>query len=33
MMHSGPDGTIEVTVPMNSNDIVLVTLKRRKAGK
>jgi xylan 1,4-beta-xylosidase len=27
---SGPDGSIEVTVPMNSNDIVKVTLKRGK---
>ena len=30
MMRSGADGTIKVTVPMNSNDIVLVTLKRGK---
>jgi xylan 1,4-beta-xylosidase len=30
VMRSGPDGTIEVTVPMNSNDVVLVTLKRGK---
>ena len=32
-VHSTPDGTIKVTVPMNSNDVVLVTLKGRKAGK
>ncbi|MGH9562202.1 MAG: GH39 family glycosyl hydrolase [Terracidiphilus sp.] len=25
----GPDGTIELTLPMNSNDIVLVTLERK----
>jgi len=29
-LRSGPEGTIEVTVPMNSNDVVLVTLKRSK---
>ena len=29
VMRSGPDGTVELTVPMNSNDIVLVELKRR----
>ncbi len=33
LMHSGSDGTIEVTVPMNSNDIVLVKLERRNHGK
>ena len=33
LMHSGPDGAIEVTLPMNSNDIVLVTLARRKHGR
>ncbi|MGB8029201.1 MAG: beta-xylosidase [Terracidiphilus sp.] len=33
IMHSGPDGTIKVTVPMNSNDIVLVKLERRKSGR
>jgi len=29
-MHSGPDGTIEITIPMNSNDIVLVNLNRSR---
>jgi hypothetical protein len=33
MMRSGKDGTIEVTVPMSSNDILLVKLERRKQGK
>ena len=33
MMRSGKDGTIEVTVPMNSNDILLVKLERRSQGK
>jgi len=33
LMHSGPDGTIEVELPMNSNDIVLVKLVRRKHGR
>jgi beta-xylosidase len=32
-MHSGTDGTIKVTVPMSSNDIVLVKLDRRKHGR
>jgi hypothetical protein len=32
-VRSGADGMIDVTVPMNSNDILLVTLKRGKAGK
>jgi len=32
-LHSGSDGTIEVTVPMNSNGIVLVKLERRKPGE
>jgi xylan 1,4-beta-xylosidase len=31
-VRSGPTGTIELAVPMNSNDIVLVKLKRGKAG-
>ena len=32
VMRSGPTGTVEFTVPMNSNDIVLVKLLRiRKA--
>ena len=30
VMLSGPDGTIEITVPMNSNDIVLVKLNRSR---
>ena len=29
-MRSGPTGTVEFTVPMNSNDIVLVKLNRSK---
>jgi xylan 1,4-beta-xylosidase len=33
VMHSGTDGTIKVTVPMSSNDIVLVKLDRRKHGR
>jgi xylan 1,4-beta-xylosidase len=28
LVNSGPDGDIEVTFPMNSNDVVLVTLER-----
>jgi xylan 1,4-beta-xylosidase len=28
VLHAGSDGTLEVTVPMNTNDIVLVTLQR-----
>jgi xylan 1,4-beta-xylosidase len=27
VMRSGPDGTVELTVPMNSNDVVLVKLQ------
>ena len=30
IMRSGPTGTVEFTVPMNSNDIVLVKLNRGK---
>jgi xylan 1,4-beta-xylosidase len=30
VMRSGPDGAIEIGVPMNSNDIVLVTLDRSR---
>ena len=30
VMHSGTDGTIKVALPMNSNDVVLVTLMRGK---
>ncbi len=33
VMHSGSDGSIEVTAPMNSNDIVLVKLERRKPSE
>jgi xylan 1,4-beta-xylosidase len=32
LMQSGPTGTVEFTVPMNSNDIVLVKLKRSPGG-
>jgi len=28
IVHSAPDGTVEITIPMNSNDIVLVKLAR-----
>jgi xylan 1,4-beta-xylosidase len=31
-VRSGPAGTVEFTVPMNSNDVVLVKLKRGQAG-
>jgi xylan 1,4-beta-xylosidase len=30
IVESGPDGTIEFTLPMNSNDIVLIDLKRAR---
>ena len=33
VLRSGPDGMVELTVPMNSNDVVLVKLKRDKGGK
>jgi xylan 1,4-beta-xylosidase len=33
VVRSGKDGTIEFTVPMNSNDIVLVKLVRNNEGK
>jgi xylan 1,4-beta-xylosidase len=33
IIHSGPDGTTAVTEPMNSNDIVLITLERVKTGR
>jgi xylan 1,4-beta-xylosidase len=33
VMRSGPAGTVELTVPMNSNDIVLVKLKRTQGSK
>ena len=32
-MRSGPTGTVELTVPMNSNDTVLVKLERGRANK
>ena len=32
-MRTGPDGTIQITVPMNSNDIVLVSLRRVQKSK
>jgi xylan 1,4-beta-xylosidase len=32
VMQSGPDGTVKFSIPMNSNDIVLVKLKRGKGG-
>jgi xylan 1,4-beta-xylosidase len=31
-MRSGPAGSVEFTVPMNSNDVVLVKLKRSQGG-
>jgi xylan 1,4-beta-xylosidase len=33
LMRSGRDGTIDVTLPMNGNDIVLVELVRSKHGR
>jgi xylan 1,4-beta-xylosidase len=33
VMRSGPTGTVEFSVPMNSNDIVLVKLARGRANK
>src|ERR1019366_3226434 len=33
VVRSGADGTVEVTLPMNSNDIVLVKLWRNKAAR
>jgi len=30
---SGPDGAVDTTFPMNSNDVVLVKLRRNQAGK
>jgi xylan 1,4-beta-xylosidase len=32
VMQSGPTGTVELTVPMNSNDVVLVKLIRSQGG-
>ena len=33
VVRSGVDGAVEVTLPMNSNDIVLVKLWRNKAAR
>jgi xylan 1,4-beta-xylosidase len=33
VVRSGADGTVEVTLPMNSNDIVLVKLWRNKVAR
>jgi xylan 1,4-beta-xylosidase len=33
VLRSGPDGMIEVTVPMSSNDVVLVKLERSRSSK
>jgi len=33
VVHSGSDGTVKVTVPMNSNDIVLLKLQRVRQGR
>jgi xylan 1,4-beta-xylosidase len=33
VVRSGPRGTFELTMPMNSNDIVLVKLTRNRASK
>jgi xylan 1,4-beta-xylosidase len=30
---SGPTSTVEITVPMNSNDVVLINLKDTKESK
>ena len=32
-VQSGPAGTVEFTAPMNSNDVVLITLERSRANK
>jgi xylan 1,4-beta-xylosidase len=32
LMRSSPDGTIEITLPMSSNDIVLLKLARGGGG-
>jgi len=32
-MRSGPTGTIELSVPMNGNDVVLVKLIRTEEGQ
>jgi xylan 1,4-beta-xylosidase len=31
-VRSGSDGTVDLSIPMNSNDIVLVNLKRSQGG-
>jgi xylan 1,4-beta-xylosidase len=33
IIRSGADGKAEMTIPMNSNDIVLVKLERGRANK
>jgi xylan 1,4-beta-xylosidase len=33
VVRSSTEGTIEYSIPMNSNDIVLVTVTRSRAGK
>ncbi len=33
VMRSGPDGAVELTVPMNSNDVALIKLERAQEGK
>jgi xylan 1,4-beta-xylosidase len=33
VVHSGSGGTVDITIPMNSNDIVLVKLARSQPGK
>ena len=33
IVRSGPEGTVELTVPMNSNDVVLVKLERGQEVK
>jgi len=33
LVQSRPDGTIEITLPMSSNDIVLVRLVPRNSGE
>jgi xylan 1,4-beta-xylosidase len=33
IVHSGKNGDLEFTVPMNSNDVVLIMLKRNEGGK
>jgi len=33
MVHSGAGGTVDFTIPMNSNDIVLVKLARSRPAE